>query len=390
MQVVSYTRGYAQVDLDAIKSNIENMKQNISAETKMMLIVKADGYGHGATTIAKTFEEIDYIWGFGVATLDEGVLLRNAGIKKPILILGCVFPEQYAEALQHKIRINIYNEEMAHEISKLAKMANKKAYIHIKIDSGMSRLGFLSEETTVDAIERVSQLEFMELEGIFTHLSKADETDKTYTNLQFHNFQYVITELSKRGVEFPLKHASNSAGIFDHPECHLDMVRAGISLYGLYPSEEVGKEKVKLTPALSFMSSIASVKIIKKGAKVSYGGTFEAPHDMRVATIPIGYADGYARTLSNKAYVLINGKKAPVLGRICMDQFMVDITEIKDAKFMTPVVLIGESGDEVLPVELLSDISDKFNYEFVCGINKRIPRVYIKNGIIEDQIDYFA
>lgn len=390
MQVVSYTRGYAQVDLDAIQSNIENMKKNLVDGTKMMLIVKADGYGHGATTIAKTFEHIEYIWGFGVATLDEGVLLRNAGIEKPILILGCVFPEQYAEALQHKIRINIYNEKMANEIAKLAKIANKKAYVHIKIDSGMSRLGFLSEESTIDAIERISNFDFMEMEGIFTHLSKADECDKTYTDLQYKNFIYVISELYKKGIDFELKHASNSAGIFDHPECNFDMVRAGISLYGLYPSEDVQKENISLTPALSFISSIASVKIIKKGTKISYGGTFEAPRDMRVATIPIGYADGYARTLSNKAYVLINGKKAAVIGRICMDQFMVDITAIPEAEFMTPVVLIGKSKEEELPVEILSELSDKFNYEFVCGINKRIPRVYIMNGVIEDQIDYFA
>lgn len=390
MQVVSYTRGYAQVDLDAIKSNIENMKKNIACETKMMLIVKADGYGHGATTIAKEFEYIDYIWGFGVATLDEGIVLRNAGIKKPILILGCVFPEQYGEVLQHDIRINIYNEEMAIEIASLAKMAQKTVHAHIKIDSGMSRLGFLCDEEAIDTIERISKLEYLQMEGIFTHLSKADEEDKTYTNYQFEQFMYVIEALEKKGVCFQMKHASNSAGIFDHPECNLDMVRAGISLYGLYPSEEVQKDRVPLKPALSFVSAIASVKEFAAGTKISYGGTFEAKHKMRVATVPIGYADGYARTLSNKAYVLIEGKKAPILGRICMDQFMVDISEIPTAEFMTKVVLIGESKGEKLPVEVLSEISDKFNYEFVCGINKRIPRIYIKNGVIEDQIDYFA
>lgn len=390
MQVVSYTRGYAQIDLDAIQSNIENMKKNIGTDTKMMLIVKADGYGHGATTIAKEFEHLDYIWGFGVATLDEGIVLRNEGIEKPILILGCVFPEQYGEALQHDIRINIYNEEMVIAIASLAKMAKQKVHVHIKIDSGMSRLGFLCEESTVDLIEKISKLEYLEMEGIFTHLSKADETDKAYTKQQFNQFMYIIEELEKRNVTFMMKHASNSAGIFDHPECNLDMVRAGISLYGLYPSEEVQKHNIELKPAMSFMSAIASVKTLKAGTKISYGGTFVAPHDMRVATVPIGYADGYARTLSNKAYVLIEGKRAPILGRICMDQFMVDITEIPEAKFLSPVTLIGRSQDEVLPVEVLSELSDKFNYEFVCGINKRIPRIYIKNGVIEDQIDYFA
>ncbi len=390
MQVANYTRGYAKIDLDAIQWNIEQMKEQIAVDTKMMLIVKADGYGHGASNIAKAFEEVSYIWGFGVATLDEGLLLRNAGIQKPILILGCVFPEQYSEAIQNDIRINIYNEEMAIKIEQMAKIMNRKCYAHIKIDSGMSRLGFHSDEESVHMIERISKLEHLKLEGIFTHLSKADELDKTYTDMQYENFMFMINSLAKKGISFAMKHASNSAGIFDHPECNFDMVRAGISLYGLYPSEEVHKQNITLKPAMTFMSAIASVKTLKEGTKVSYGGLFETPHDMRVATIPIGYADGYARGLSGKGYVLIEGKKARILGRVCMDQFMVDVTEIPEAEFMTPVTLFGTSGDEELPVEVLSDISDRFNYEFVCGINKRIPRIYIKNGKVEDQIDYFA
>lgn len=390
MQAVSYARGYAKIDLDAIQSNIENMKRNIIDGTQMMLVVKADGYGHGASVIAKTFESLDYIWGFGVATLDEGVMLRNEGITKPILILGCVFPEQYGEALQHELRINIYNEEMAIKIAKLGKLAHRTVHVHIKIDSGMSRLGFLCNSDSVDAIERIANLEYIKMEGIFTHLSKADEVDKSYTEHQFSDFMYMVEELEKRHVVFPFKHASNSAGIFDHPECNLDMVRAGISIYGLYPSEEVQKRRIPLTPVMTFMSSVASVKTLETGTKISYGGLFETPHTMRVATIPIGYADGYARTLSNKGYVLIYGKKAPILGRVCMDQFMVDVTDIPEVEFMTPVTLIGKSNDAELPVEVLSEMSDKFNYEFVCGINKRIPRIYIKNGEIEDQIDYFA
>lgn len=390
MQTVSYTRGYAEINLDAIQFNIENMKKNIAKDTKMMLIVKADGYGHGATTIAKNFEPIAYIWGFGVATLDEGVLLRNAGIKKPILVLGCVFPAQYYEVLQYDICVNIYNEEMATELNKIAKLANRKACVHVKLDSGMSRLGFLCEEESVDTIERISKLEFLELEGVFTHFSKADELDKQYTKMQFEKFMGMIEMLEHRNVVFAIKHASNSAGIFDHPECNLDMVRAGISTYGLYPSEEVQKSNVELKPAMTFVSAIASIKVIKAGSKVSYGGIYEAMKDIKVATVPIGYADGYARTLSNQAYVLVEGKKAPIVGKICMDQFMIDITDIPEAEFMTPVVLIGESKGVNLPVEILSEISNKFNYEFVCGINKRIPRIYIKNGMIEDQIDYFA
>ncbi|MFI3170865.1 MAG: alanine racemase [Eubacteriales bacterium] len=390
MQVVSYTRGYATINLDSIQQNIESMKSNLHENTQMMLIVKADGYGHGAIPVAKTFESIDYIWGFGVATLDEGIILRNAGITKPILILGCVFPEQYAEVLQHDIRINIYNEEMAQEISRLAKLANTSVHMHIKIDSGMTRLGFLCNDESLDSIEAISKLDNVILEGIFTHFAKADEEDKTYTNLQFEAFLHMINSLEARNIFFELKHCSNSAGIIDHPECNMDIVRAGISLYGLYPSEEVLDTQVPLVPALSFISSIASIKEIKAGTAVSYGGIFKALQDMKIATVPIGYADGYARSLSNQGYVLVNGRKAPIIGRICMDQFMIDVTAIDDAAFMTPVVLIGESDGVKLPVETLSEISGRFNYEFICGINKRIPRIYIKNGEIEDQIDYFA
>ena len=390
MQDLNYTRGYAEINLNAIISNLQQMQEQISNDTKMMLIVKADGYGHGADPIAKLFEQEEQVWGYGVATVDEGILLRNAGIKKPILVLGCVFPDQYGAVIKHDIRINIYNKEMAHEIGKYARMAQKKALIHIKIDSGMSRLGFLCNENSVQDILEVAKSTDIQVEGIFTHFSKADESDKTYTKEQYMKFQQIINKLETLGLTFQYKHCSNSAAIIDHPECNMDLVRVGIALYGLYPSDEVQKEKIILEPALSWISSIASVKTIPHGTKVSYGGIYEALHDIRVATIPMGYADGYARALSNKGYVLIEGKKAKIIGKICMDQFMVDITDIPEADFMTPVVLIGKSKNEYLYIEELSSISDKFNYEFICGISKRIPRVYIKNGKSIDQIDYFA
>ncbi len=390
MQSVSYARGYAEISLDAIEHNIEAMRRKLDSETKMMLVIKADGYGHGAIPIAKTFEALEYIWGYGVATLDEGVVLRNAGIKKPILILGCVFPEQYMELLLHDLRVNVYNEEMAVELSKKAKLINQTAYMHIKIDSGMSRLGFANEPETLNIIERISNLAHVDLEGIFTHFSKADEEDKTYSESQYRTFTNIIAGLEDRNIHFAYKHCCNSAGIIDLPKYQLDMVRAGISLYGLYPSDEVVYENVALEPAMSFVTRVASVKRFAKGTCISYGGTFVAEKDMIVATIPIGYADGYARGLSNKGYVLIHGKKAPILGRVCMDQFMVDITHIEDVVFQTPVTLFGVNNQEHLPVEVLSEISGKFNYEFVCGISKRIPRIYTKNKEIIEQIDYFA
>ncbi|MFI3209188.1 MAG: alanine racemase [Eubacteriales bacterium] len=390
MKAINYTRGYVQVDLDAVQNNIEQAFKNIDEDTKIMLVIKADGYGHGANTIATTFENNDRIWGFGVATMDEGILLRNSEIKKPILVLGCVFPEQYAEAIANNLSMNVYNEDMAIRLSQSAVLTGGTAKVHIKLDTGMSRLGFFCNEETISAIVSISTLPNLALEGIFTHFAKADETDKTFTLKQFQLFYETISLLEEKGVSFKYKHCANSAAIIDHPEYKLDIVRLGISLYGLYPSDEVKKSNALLKPALSFFSTIASVKEIPKGTQVSYGGTFMATKNMRIAMIPIGYADGYPRSLSNKGYVLIEGMKAPILGRICMDQFMVDITHIPEATFMTPVVLIGASYKKKIEVEELSALSDKFNYEFVCGISKRIPRVYMKDGVMKDQIDYFA
>ena len=387
---MSYTRGYVQVDLDCMLHNIENMKKNMQEHTQLMLIIKADGYGHGAIPIAQAYEALPYLWGYGVATLDEGIVLRNAGIKKPILVLGCVFPNQYAELIQYEIRPNIYTEEMAKELAHLAKIMQKEICVHLKIDSGMSRLGFLPNAESVEIIQRITQLKGIQTEGIFTHFSKADESNKEYTHLQYQKFQYVIESLQQVGVEIPVKHCCNSAGIIDLPEYNMDLVRAGISLYGLYPSAEVEETNVPLLPVLSFHSTIASIKELEEGTSVSYGGTYQTPRRMRVGVVPIGYADGYPRGLSNQGYVLVEGKIAPILGRICMDQFMVDLTDIPEAKFLTPVTLIGENQGKRITVEELGTLANKFNYEFVCGISKRIPRIYIKDQKIEDQIDYFA
>lgn len=386
----TYSRVYAKIDLDAIAYNMEQMKQNIRPETKVMAVIKADGYGHGAVQIAEMMERWNYIWGFAVATLDEAVVLRTEGIQKPILVLGCVFPDQYMEMLKHEIRMNIYTEEMAESISRMAAREGKTAYMHIKLDTGMSRLGFGINEQSAETIKRISKMPNVNMEGIFTHFTKADEKDKSFTKKQIQEFVWMTERLKEKNVRFTYEHCSNSAGIIDVPEANFDIVRAGISTYGLYPSEEVDKTNVKLKPALALKSHVAFVKEIESGTPVSYGGTFVAKEKMKIATIPVGYADGYPRSLSNKGYVLIRGKKAPILGRVCMDQFMVDVTQIEGVSFGDKVTMIGKDGNEILPVEVLSELSGRFNYEFVCDLGKRIPRVYVRDGKIAKQVDYFA
>ena len=386
----TYSRVYARIDLDAIAYNMEQMKQNLSPNTQIMAVIKADGYGHGAVQIAHMLEGVDYIWGFAVATLDEAVVLRTEGIKKPILVLGCVFPDQYMAMLKHDIRMNVYTEEMAESISQMAAREGMTAYMHIKLDTGMARLGFDISEASVAAIERISKMKNVKMEGIFTHFAKADETDKSFTKKQIIDFCYIVNKLKEKNISFAYEHCANSAAIIDVADANFDLVRAGISTYGLYPSEEVKKENVKLRPALVLKSHVAFVKEIEKGTAISYGGTFVAKEKMRIATIPVGYADGYPRNLSNKGYVLIRGKKAPIVGRVCMDQFMVDVTHIDGTSFGDKVTLIGTDGNETIAVEDLSELSGRFNYEFVCDLGKRIPRVYVKNGKVSEQVDYFA
>lgn len=385
-----YSRVCAKINLNHIIYNIEQMRQHIAENTRMILVVKADGYGHGASRIAKETEKMDCVWGYATATLDEAVLLRKAGIKKPVLVLGCTFPEQYESAIANKIRMTVYTEQSAQEISRIASRRKEEALVHIKLDTGMSRLGFQTGEESVEVIERISHLPGIQIEGIFTHFAKADELDKSFTKRQMEEFVWMTERLKERGVDPVFRHCSNSAGIIDHPEANMDLVRAGIALYGLYPSDEVVKSNLDLRPAMSLVSSVVHTKWIEPGAVVSYGGCFRAQKRTKVATIPVGYADGYPRSLSDKGYVLIHGKKAPILGRVCMDQMMADITEIEEAGFMDEVVLVGESGDERIAVEDLSNLSGRFNYEFLCDLDKRIPREYIKDGEVIEQVDYFA
>ncbi len=386
----SYTRIRARIDLDAIEYNIEKMKENLPEDTKLIVVAKADCYGHGALQTTSLLSLKEYVWGFAVATLDEAIVLRRGGITKPILVLGCIFPEQWIDALENNIRITVYAEELTKVLSDLAVKIGRKAYVHVKLDTGMGRIGFTPGKEGADKIEEISKLPNIVMEGLYTHFSKADEGDKSYTMKQMEAYTWMKEELTGRGITFSYYHCCNSAGIIDLKGAGQNLARAGISTYGMYPSEEVHKENVDLKPALELISHVAFVKWVDEGKMISYGGTYVTKRRTKIATIPVGYGDGYPRSLSNKGYMLIHGKKAPIIGRVCMDQCMVDVTEIEDVKFGDEVVLVGRDGDEYLSVETLSRLSDRFNYEFVCLMGKRIPREYIRRGEIQEQMDYFA
>ena len=375
-----HNRVCAEIDLDAVLFNIEQMKSRIGGNARLVAVVKTDGYGHGAVPIAQMLEEVSCVWGYATACLEEAVQLKEKGIKKPVLVLGCVFPDQYEEMIRYDIRPTVYTEEMAKEMSKEAASQGKDVFFHIKVDTGMGRIGFPVDENSAEVIERISRLPHVQMEGMFTHFAKADETDKTYTLGQHEKFLQMKEQLEQRGVAVQHYSCDNSAGIIDFPDMKHDLVRAGISTYGIYPSEEVDQEAVKLRPALSLISHVSFVKDVEPGTAISYGGTFVAQEKMNVATIPVGYGDGYPRSLSNKGSVLIHGKRARILGRVCMDQFMVDVTEIPETKFMDRVMLVGSDGDDRISVEELSELSGRFNYEFVCCLGKRIPRVYRQGG----------
>lgn len=385
-----YNRVYAKIDLDAIKYNMEQMKRRIGDDAKFIAVVKTDGYGHGAVPIARMFENIPYVWGYAVACLEEGLILRSSGIRKPVLVLGCVFPDQYEAMAEHDIRAAVYTWDMAEGMAEAAARAGKTAHLHIKIDTGMGRIGFPVSEESADIIERISRLPGAEIEGMFTHFAKADEADKTYTFGQHRKFLWMKEQVEAKKISIPYFDCDNSAGIIDFPDMKHDLARAGISMYGMYPSDEVNKNAVDLRPALSLISHVAFVKDVEPGTSISYGGTFVAPKKMRVATIPVGYGDGYPRSLSNKGYVLIRGQRARILGRVCMDQFMADVTDIPGTKFMDPVVLVGSDGDENISVDELAGLSGRFNYEFVCCLGKRIPRVYVSGGTVTEQKDWFS
>ena len=381
-------RVYAKVDLDAIASNMKAMKALLPEQTGMLGVVKADAYGHGAVPVARAIEP--YVSGFAAATAEEAVQLRKAGLKGLILVLGVTFPEDFEDLIRWDIRPAVFEWEQAKELSRLALLCHKVLPIHLAVDTGMSRIGMKPGEEALELVKRVSCLEGIRIEGIFTHFSRADETDLSCTEEQLKAFEAFDRQLREQGIRIPLRHCSNSAAIVGGLSSNqLELCRAGIALYGLYPSGEVRKDLAALTPALELISCVSCLRDIGPGTAVSYGGTFVADRPMRIATIPVGYGDGYPRSLSGKGAVLIHGQRAPILGRICMDQFMVDVSHIPDVRNFDEAVLLGFQDGEHISAEEIAEVSGGFHYEILCGLNKRIPRVYIREGKAVEIRDYF-
>lgn len=367
-------RAEARIDLGAVRRNIRALK-DINKDTGLMAVVKADGYGHGAVEVARAVS--DFVCGYGVATAGEAAELRENGITKPIFVLGYTFPGDYERIIASDIRPAVFDYATACGLSKAAVKMKKAVRIHIAVDTGMGRIGYFPDYGAMDEIISISGLPGVMIEGIFTHFSTSDEADKAYTRMQLEKFNGFVDELSRRGLYIPVKHCANSAAVMEMPQAALTLSRVGIAMYGLYPSAEVKRNRVALEPAMSIKSHVVFVKSVPAGTSISYGRTFVTECPSTIATIPVGYGDGYPRSLSNRGYVLIRGKKAPITGRVCMDQFMVDVTDIDGVETGDEVTLVGTDGDESICVEELSELAGSFNYEFVCGIGKRVPRVYI-------------
>jgi alanine racemase len=386
LDLVHLRKTWAEVDIAKLIKNIEEVKRLTHPNALVTAVVKANGYGHGATKIAKVFLEhgADRL---AVAILDEAIELREAGYSVPILILGYTPTEQLNEVVFYDLEQTVFSFETAQTISKLATAQKKHANIHIKVDTGMGRIGFETNENTIETIKNIAALPNIVIEGIFTHFAVADSTDKSYTNEQFKSFEAFYKQLSEQGIQIPIKHCANSAAIIDLPEYHLDMVRAGIMLYSVTPTKDMLRE-THLEQVMTLKTKIAYLKTIEPSESISYGRTFIAHRKTTIATLPIGYADGYPRGLSNKGSVLVNGKRAPIVGRICMDQCMIDVTDIFDVNVGDEVVLFGQQGDKFITIDELATTLGTINHEIICGINRRIPRLYIKDGKVVDSLNY--
>ena len=371
----NYMRAYAQIDLAAIGHNISEVRKNVGNNVKICAVIKADAYGHGAVEVGHYLE--NFVEYFAVATVEEAIELRESGISLPIIILSYSSPSQYEDVVKYDITQTIYSVETAELLDKAAASQGKIAKVHVALETGMTRIGFAVNETSVSEIEKISRLEHIELEGMFTHFSCADMTDKSYSHKQMECYDWMCEELDKRGVEIPIKHICNSAGIMEFDSHRLQMVRSGIITYGLYPSEEVDKSVLNLKPAMSFHSHVINLQTVEAGHGVSYGATYTTSRTTRIATVSVGYADGYPRALSNKGRVLIHGQFAPVIGRVCMDQIMVDVTHIDNVQIEDVVTLFGRNGDNEIPVEEPANMSASFNYEFVCSLTRRVFKVYV-------------
>lgn len=374
---------YVTVDLDAIEHNIEAIRKK--AGVPVMAVVKADAYGHGAIPVAKLLE--DKCAFFGVSSISEAMELRGAGIQTPILILGHTPSAAFSLAIEHDIRPSIFSLDGARTLSKEAGKLHKTARFHFAVDTGMSRIGFPMCGESADQCAEAARLPNVFAEGLFSHFATADSADLSRAKVQAQRFDLFISMLRQRGVEIPICHLNNSAGLMNFPNSY-DMVRSGIVTYGLYPSREVDPRQLPLTPALTWRSRVTHLQELPAGREIGYGGTYVTTKTTRVATIPVGYADGYRWGLSGKFHVLIHGQRAPILGRVCMDQMMVDITHIPDVAIGNKVVLIGQHESERITAEEIAEAAGSFNYEFLCGISRRVPRYYVKDGKTVQTIHY--
>ncbi|MGI6776483.1 MAG: alanine racemase [Acetivibrionales bacterium] len=381
-------RAWAEINLDNIAHNVREIRRITNKKAEIMGVVKADAYGHGVMEVAKTLLD-NGVTSLAVSMLDEAIQLRKSGVQVPIFILNYTDPIRAEEIILNNVTQTVFSQDLAKALSDTAVKLGKKVKIHIKIDTGMTRVGFMPGYSAVKNVVEISKLPGIIIEGLFTHFASADEEDRSYTDMQFERFMSICTELNRIGVYIPIRHVANSAAIIQYPEMHLNMVRPGIILYGMYPSEYVDKNRISLKPAMELKANIILVKDVEKETSISYGRVFTTRRDSRIATIPIGYADGYSRVLTNRGEVLVNGEIAPIVGRICMDQCMVDITDInKEVNVGDEVVLIGTQGERTITAEDVAAQIGTVNYEITCLIGKRIPRVYIKDGKIVKVLNY--
>lgn len=380
-----YFRTQAKIDLDAVEYNYSNTRAKLPQGCKLLGVIKADAYGHGAVEFAKFLQgKCDF---FGVACIEEAVELKKAGIKTPILILGYVAPAFYDLVVKYDIRIPVFSYDTAKALSDEAVKQGKTVPFHFCIDTGMSRIGFQVNEESADVCKEICALPNIEAEGLFSHFATADESDLTKALAQREKYKKFVEMLENRGIQIPIKHLNNSAGIMNFDE-YFDMCRMGIILYGLYPSEEVDKSLLDIKPVMSWLTHISHIKTLQPGREVSYGGTFKTTEPRVIATVPVGYADGYPRCLSNKGRVIINGQYAPIVGRVCMDQFMVDVTDVDGAELDSVVTLVGKDGGAELSMEEVSNAAYSFNYELPCRIARRVPRTYYKDSKLVKATNY--
>lgn len=371
-KMTHYRPTWAEVDLNAIRYNFDQIRHFVSKGINIMVVVKANAYGHGITEVSKILTKagVDFL---GVATMDEAVKLRKGGIKKPILVLGSILSGEIGIALENDITLTLCNSELLRELDKATQAKKVKAKVHVKVDTGMGRIGVWHQDA-FNFVRRLVNHKTIILDGIYTHLSSAGRDD-FFTNYQIESFEELLNRLDRSGIEIPLRHAANSIATVDFKRSHLNMVRPGIIIYGMYPKKNFTKF-LKLKPALSLKTKVVYLKQIPPGRSISYGRTYITDQDTNIATIPIGYADGYGRILSNKAYVLVKGKRARVVGKVTMDQVMIDVGHIRGVKLGDEVVLIGKQGKDQITTEELARLCGTIPYEIACSIGSRVPRVY--------------